>query len=180
MYRGVGTPNESAGHSSNYGITLVKEFRFVERRKLMSIFRLFAILTAIVIFVPVAFGQNNLGNWSSNPYSPNSTANPYGAGSTYNPNSVTNPYGRYGSTFSPYSATNPYATNSPKLFDSQGNYRGNLSTNQYDPNSVSNPYGRYGSPYSPDSVNNPYGAGSPYSPDSPTNPYGSGLTIFGQ
>jgi hypothetical protein len=99
-----------------------------------------------------------LGNLSNNPYSPNSTGNPYGAGSPYNPNSVNNPYGRYGSPYSPNSATNPYATNAPSLYDGNGNYRGRLSTNPYDPDSVSNPYGRYGSPYSPDSINNPYGA----------------------
>lgn len=46
--------------------------------------------------------------------------------------------------------------NSPKIYDQNGNYRGNLNGNQYDPNSVSNPYGRYGSQYSPESINNPY------------------------
>src|SRR5216683_4559 len=65
------------------------------------------------------------------------------------------------------------------LFDQQGQYRGNLSSNPYDPNSTSNPYGRYGSQFSPDSINNPYGAGSRYAPDSPTNPFGSGWTIMG-
>jgi hypothetical protein len=48
------------------------------------------------------------------------------------------------------------SSNSPKIIDQNGNYRGNLNNNQYDPNSISNPYGRYGSPYSPDSINNPY------------------------
>lgn len=46
--------------------------------------------------------------------------------------------------------------NSPRIYDSQGQYRGNLNSNQYDPNSIANPYGRYGSPYSNDSLNNPY------------------------
>jgi hypothetical protein len=46
--------------------------------------------------------------------------------------------------------------NSPKLYDQNGNYRGNLNGNQYDPNSISNPYGQYGSKYSPNSINNPY------------------------
>lgn len=60
----------------------------------------------------------------------------------------------------------------PQLYSSDGQYLGNLSSNQYDPNSVSNPYGRYGSQYSPDSINNPYGKyGSPYSPNSVNNPY---------
>jgi hypothetical protein len=69
-------------------------------------------------------------------------------------------------------------SNSPKLFDSQGQFRGNLNSNQYDPNSVANPYGRYGSPYSSDSINNPYGAGSPYRQDSPNNPYGQGMPAY--
>ena len=96
-------------------------------------------------------------------------------------------YGRY--------SNNPYAagrvgggigggdygndSNSPGLYSGQGQFRGNLNSNQYDPNSVANPYGRYGSQYSPDSINNPYGAGSPYSADSPSNPYGQGLRVCG-
>jgi len=98
------------------------------------------------------------------PYDPRCTNNPYGAGSPYSPNSINNPYGVYGSPYSNQSVNNPYATNPPKLYDQQGNYRGQLSNNPYLPDSTSNPYGRYGSPYSPDSVNNPYGAGNPYAP----------------
>lgn len=47
-------------------------------------------------------------------------------------------------------------SNSPKIIDQNGNYRGNLNGNIYDPNSISNRFGRYGNPYSPDSLNNPY------------------------
>jgi hypothetical protein len=97
------------------------------------------------------------------PYNPNCLSNPYGAGSPYLPNGLNNPYSPYGSPYSNQSWTNPYATNAPKLYDSQGNYRGQLSANPYAPDSTSNPYGRYGSRYSPDSINNPYGAGNPYS-----------------
>ncbi len=64
------------------------------------------------------------------------------------------------------------------MYDSDGNYRGRLSSNRYDSESVSNPYGRYGNPYSSDSINNPYGAGNPYRADSPSNRYGEGLSIF--
>jgi hypothetical protein len=120
-----------------------------------------------------------LGQLSKNQFDPNSTANPFGAGSKFNPNSINNDFGKYGSQFSPYSAHNPYATQSPRLYDSQGNYRGKLSNNQYDPDSVSNPFGRYGNPYSADSINNPFGAGNPYSPESPNNPFGKGLSIYG-
>lgn len=69
-------------------------------------------------------------------------------------------------------------SNSPRLFNNQGQFRGNLNSNRYDPNSVANPYGRYGNKYSPDSINNPYGAGSRYRQDSPNNPYGTGLRIY--
>jgi hypothetical protein len=97
------------------------------------------------------------------PYDARCIDNPYGAGSPYRVDGVNNPYSQYGSPYSNKSANNPYATDAPKLYDSQGNYRGRLSSNPYDADSTSNPYGRYGSPYSVDSVTNPYGAGSPYS-----------------
>jgi hypothetical protein len=71
-----------------------------------------------------------------------------------------------------------YTTGGPKLYDSEGNFRGNLNGNRYDSDSVSNPYGRYGSKYSSDSVNNEYGAGSKYSADSPNNPYSQGWSVF--
>ena len=125
----------------------------------------------------VAVGED-LGQLSANPYGPKSTANPYSpAGSPYSSSSVKNPYGQYGSPYSAKSATNPYATDAPKLYDSQGNYRGKLSANPYDAESISNPNGRYGSPYSADSINNPNAAGSRYRADSPTNPYGTGWAI---
>jgi hypothetical protein len=115
--------------------------------------------------------EEYIGRLSSNPYS--------GYDNPYDPNSINNPYGKYGSPYSPNSANNPYATDTPKLYDSEGNYRGRLSNNPYDPDSISNPYGQYGSQYSPDSINNPYGAGSPYQYDSPNNPYGTGWSIVG-
>ena len=97
------------------------------------------------------------------PYDSNCLDNPYGAGSPYKSDGLKNPYSDYGSPYSNKSWNNPYATDAPKLYDQDGNYRGKLSNNPYDPDSVSNPYGRYGNPYSPDSINNPYGAGNPYS-----------------
>ena len=57
-----------------------------------------------------------LGQVSANPYSPDSTANPYGQyGSRYSPSSVNNPYGQYGSPYSPNSANNPYAVDTPVI-----------------------------------------------------------------
>lgn len=102
--------------------------------------------------------QTYLGNLTANPYLPKAPPQPA--------NTFNNPYGG--------------SQDSPKLYDSQGNFRGNLNSNKYDPDSVANPYGRYGSKYSNDSINNPYGAGSRYNQDSPNNPYGNGLTIIGR
>ncbi len=98
------------------------------------------------------------------PYDPDCLDNPYGAGSPYRADGLMNPYSEFGSPYSNKSWRNPYATDAPRLYDQDGNYRGRLSTNRFDPDSVSNPYGRFGSPYSPESLNNPYGAGNPYSP----------------
>jgi hypothetical protein len=134
---------------------------------------------ALLVAMTSGAGAQYLGNYSANPYAPNSTGNAYGAGSPYNPNGINNPYGRYGSAHSNSSANDPYATDAPKLYDGEGNYRGRLSSNPYDPDSISNPYGRYGSRFSPDSVNNRYGAGNPYAPNGPANPYGQGLSIRG-
>ena len=108
-----------------------------------------------------------LGAFSPNPYvvtpySPNSLANPYGAGNPYRHDGLLNPYSQYGSPYSNRSWSNPYATQAPKLVDSSGSYYGRLSTNRYAPDSISNPYGRYGNPYSTNSIRNPYGAGNPY------------------
>lgn len=96
-------------------------------------------------------------------YDPNCLSNQYGAGSPYKADGLMNPYSQYGSKYSNKSWTNPTATDAPKLYDSNGNYHGKLSTNPYDPDSTSNPYGRYGSKFSPDSIKDPYGAGNPYS-----------------
>ncbi|MBS0184603.1 MAG: hypothetical protein JSS39_19615 [Nitrospira sp.] len=71
-------------------------------------------------------------------------------------------------------------TETPRLYDQQGNYRGKLSANPFDPDSTANRFGRYGSPFSSDSIHNPYGAGSRFKYDSPNNPYGSGWRIEGQ
>jgi hypothetical protein len=143
----------------------------------MKMLNTIAALTALL--ATTAVGDEYLGNYSANKNNTNSTSNPHGAGSPYNANSINNPNGAYGSPHSSKSATNPYATDAPKLYDGQGNYRGKLSSNPYDADSTSNPNGRYGSPYSSESINNPYGAGSPYGSDSPTNPYGEGLEIYG-
>lgn len=115
------------------------------------------VLLAWLLAAPAAFALC--------PYDPDCLDNPYGAGNPYKPDGLMNPYSEYGSPYSNKSWRNPYATDAPKLYDGDGNYRGRLSANPYDPDSVSNPYGRYGNPYSPESINNPYGAGNPYNPE---------------
>ena len=127
----------------------------------------------------VSHADEYLGNLSANPIDPNSTGNPIGAGSPVKANGINNPVGPYGSEVSNQSVNNPLATDAPRLYDSEGNYRGKLSSNTLDPESVSNPIGRYGSPVSPDSINNPVGLGSPVHPESPNNPLGKGLAIYG-
>lgn len=96
------------------------------------------------------------------PYDPQCLNNPYGAGSPYKADGLNNAYSPNGNPYSNKSPSNPYATDAPKLYDSQGNYRGRLSNNPYDADSTSNQYGRYGNPNSPDSINNPFGAGNTY------------------
>ena len=75
------------------------------------------IIIATVVLCSAVYAQEDLGNLSANPYDPDSTSNPYGAGSPYDPNSINNPYGKYGSPYSNQSANNPYATDAPKLYD---------------------------------------------------------------
>lgn len=121
-----------------------------------------------------------LGRLSTNPYAPDSVANPYGRyGSPYSQRSIRNPYSTWGSEYSNQGVTNPYATRAPKLYAKDGTYLGRLSKNPYRSDSVSNPYGRYGSPYSPTGINNPYGVyGSPYSQLSPNNPYSQSAPVI--
>ena len=96
------------------------------------------LLASLLMLLPVTVHAEYLGNLSVNEFDPNSTVNPYGAGSPYSPNSVTNEFGIYGIPYSNQSATNPYATDSP--------------------DSLNNPYGA-GNPYRSDSPNNRYGPG---------------------
>ena len=171
--------------STTNGYTALRESARAQRaahkgRKSMS--KIAFALMIFYMFSLIGMGNaKDLGKLSKNPLNADSTSNPVGRfGSPVSSDSINNQVGRYGSTVSPYSATNPLSTNAPKLYDSQGNYRGRLSTNTLDPDSTSNPVGRYGSSVSPDSINNPVGAGSPLSQDSPNNPLGTGWDIEGQ
>lgn len=137
------------------------------------------ILILVLLWTPDLLQAEDLGNLSANPFDVDSTANPFGKGSQFVPNGINNPFSSYGSPFSNKSATNPVATEAPKLYDQQGNYRGKLSANPFDADSTGNQFGRYGSPFSPDSLTNQFGAGNPFRPDSPKNPYGRGWRIEG-
>ena len=98
--------------------------------------KIFLILFCLLVS-STAVADEYLGKLSANPYNADSTSNPYGQhGSEYSNKSINNSHGRYGSQYSNDSATNPYATNAPKLYDQNGNYRGKLSSNKYDPDSV--------------------------------------------
>jgi len=139
------------------------------------------ILLAILLsLVPLTAQAEYLGDLSTNDLNPNSIFNDIGPYGNLSPTSPRNPIGIYGSPVSPYSATNPLATDAPRLYDQDGNYRGKLSSNPLDPDSVNNPLGRYGSALSPDSLNNPLGAGNQFDPGSPNNPYGRGWRIEGE
>ena len=76
--------------------------------------------TAPAILVDQQSGKY-LGNFSANPYDPNSTSNSYGKyGSEYSAHSINNTYGKYGSKYSNNSLHNPYATNPPTIIDPDG------------------------------------------------------------
>ena len=83
----------------------------------------------LLLLFPLSVHAEDLGELSANPYNPDSTSNPFGAGSPFKPDGLNNPFSPYGSPFSNQSATNTYATDAPRLYDQQGNYRGKLSAN---------------------------------------------------
>jgi hypothetical protein len=127
-------------------------------------------ILVLMFLLAVPAWAEDLGELSANPYNPDSTSNSFGAGSPFKADGLNNPFSPYGSPFSNQSTTNPFATDAPRLYDQQGNYRGKLSTNPYDPDSTSNPYGRYGSPFLPDSSIIPTAPGVPTTPVVPQIP----------
>lgn len=81
----------------------------------------------LLLLLPLSVHAEDLGKLSANPFNPDSTSNPFGAGSPFKLDSINNPFSPYGSPYSNQSATNPYATDAPRLYDQQGQYRGKLS-----------------------------------------------------
>ena len=86
-------------------------------------------IVLLILLLPLSVHAEDLGDLSANPFDSDSTANPVGAGSPFKPDGINNPFSPYGSPFSNQFATNPFATDAPRLYDQQGNYRGKLSTN---------------------------------------------------
>jgi hypothetical protein len=138
------------------------------------------VLLFLFLLMPVIVQAEYLGDLSDNELNPSSIFNDNGPYGSLSPTSPRNRIGLYGSPISPYSTNNPLATEAPRLYDQDGNYRGKLSTNTMDPDPISNPLGRYGSTLSPDSINNPLGAGNPLDPGSPKNRLGTGWRIEGR
>ena len=99
-------------------------------------------ILVLMFLLAVPAWAEDLGELSANPYNPASTSNPYGAGSPFTSDGLNNPLSSYGSPFSNQSATIPLATDAPRLYDQQGNYRGKLSANPFDSDSTSNPLRR--------------------------------------
>jgi hypothetical protein len=83
----------------------------------------------LLLTLPLSVHAEDLGELRANPFNLDSTSNPYGAGSLFKSDGINNPFSPYGSPFSNQSTTNPYATDAPRLYDQQGQYRGKLSTN---------------------------------------------------
>jgi hypothetical protein len=69
----------------------------------------------LLLLLPLSVHAKDLGEMSANPFNPDSTSNPFEAGSPFKPDGLNNPFSPYGSPFSNQSATNPFATDAPRL-----------------------------------------------------------------
>ena len=69
----------------------------------------------LLLPLPLSVHAEDIGELSANPFNPDSTSNPFGAGSPFKPDGLNNPFSPYGSPFSNQSATNPFATDAPRL-----------------------------------------------------------------
>ena len=98
----------------------------------------------LLLPLPLSVHAEDLGELSANPYNPDSTSNPFGAGSPFKLDGINNPFSPYGSPFSNQSAKNPFATDAPRLYDQQGNYRGKLSANPVGLSGFSGSFGSFG------------------------------------
>ena len=72
-------------------------------------------LLLLLLLLPLSVHAEDLGELSANPFNPDSTSNPFGAGSPFKSDGINNPFSPYGSPYSNQSATNPFATDAPRL-----------------------------------------------------------------
>ncbi len=70
--------------------------------------RIVFLLLVMLPLLPLSIQAEDLGELSANPFNPDSTSNPFGAGSSFKSDGINNPFSPYGSHFSNQSATNPY------------------------------------------------------------------------
>ena len=68
------------------------------------------LLLFLMLPLPLSVYAGDLGELSANPFNPESTSNPLGAGSPFKSDGINNPFSPYGSPFSNQSAKNPFAT----------------------------------------------------------------------
>ena len=73
------------------------------------------LLFLLLLPLPLSVHAEDLGELSANPYNPESTSNPFGAGNPFKSDGINNPFSPYGSPYSNQSATNPFATDAPRL-----------------------------------------------------------------
>jgi hypothetical protein len=69
----------------------------------------------LILLLPLSVNAEHLGELSANPFNPDSTSNPFGAGSAFKSDGINNPFSPYGSPYSNQSAPNPFTTDAPRL-----------------------------------------------------------------
>ena len=58
------------------------------------------VIFLLLLLFPLSLHAEDLGELSANPFNPDSTSNPFGAGSPFKPDGPNNPFSSYGSPFS--------------------------------------------------------------------------------
>ena len=57
-------------------------------------------IVLLLLLMPLSVYAEDLGERSANPFNPDSTSNPFGAGRPFKPDGLNNPFSPYGSPFS--------------------------------------------------------------------------------
>ena len=142
----------------------------------------------LLLLLPLSVHAEDLGELSANPYSSDSTSNPFRVGSPFEPDSLNNPFSPYGSPFSNQSATNPYATDAPPLLVRLSGFSGLIGSsgwfsgpvNKTDQIDQINEIDQFRLSVLAGLDQESLWPGIPTAPSSPTNPYGRGLRIEGR